>query len=563
MRGGGDTLPVLQLRAEPKGGQGFERRVEGPEVVVGRATSCDLSLDDRFLSRQHTRLLFETEGWKVDDLGSRNGTLLNGQRVVRPTGINVGDRLVLSNWTLTVLGGDGLEVSESASATPAPSPADLGPGHTILLNASTLLSRDSDRASLGPEALRRYAERLELLNEVHRALGQSLEQEELLELILDRVFDHLEPEQGAIFLERPSGLVRAATRSRGPDTEEMVFSSSLLREVTEKRNAALVLDVERDERFQAAQSLLLTDIRSIVAAPLLDPRGCLGMIALSSTTRGRRFGESDVELLVSLASVAALSLRNVALAEEAAERRRLEKELALGRRIQEALLPDRLPEVEGYDLFAVNRPSRGVSGDYYQVLERSEGREIATMIADVSGKGIAASLLTASLEALAAGPIEDGRIPHEVFDRLSRRLHKRTPAEKYATAFLAVLEPATGRLAYANAGHNPGLLIRADGSHEELGSTGPPLGLLKVASYRLGEVALGRGDLVVLYTDGITEAADPDDEEFGEERLLASCLEARAEPLPMLVERLKTTLDEFVRGVPYADDRTLVLLRRR
>lgn len=560
-----DGPVTLHLHAEVRGGGSFERRFETDEVLIGRASTCDLSLDDRFLSRQHTRLRRVDGRWVVEDLGSRNGTLLNGRPVTSASTLEPGDQMVLSSWTLTRLPVPGeVEVLAGGDPTaPRPAPSGLG-GHTILRSASGLLSRgEADHSSLAPDDLRRYAERLELLNEVHRALGLSLEQGELLELILDRVFDHLEPEQGAIFLQDGEGLEQAAARSRGGDSQKILFSTSLMREVAEQRNAALVLDVEQDERFQSAHSILATNIRSIVAAPLLHPEGCLGMIALSSTQRGRRFTESDMELLVSLASVAALSLRNVALAEEAAERRRMEKELALGRRIQEALLPDRLPEVPGYDLWAVNRPSRGVSGDYYQVVERDEGREVVAMIADVSGKGIAASLLTASLEALAAGPLEDGREADEVFDRLSRRLHKRTPPEKYATAFLAVLEPESGRVSYANAGHNAGILLRAGGDSQELESTGPPLGLLAGAGYYTETTHLGPGDLLVLFTDGISEATNPEGEEFGEERLLASCRNYRALPLEEVVEHLKADLDDFVRGEPYEDDRTLVLLRRR
>lgn len=315
------------------------------------------------------------------------------------------------------------------------------PDQTILRSASGLLSQVSgDSHHLGgEEEVRRYAERLKLINDVHRSLGQSIELGELLKLILERVFDHLQPEQGAIFLKRDGELELAATRSLPGVDGDFVTSRSLQREVAEKGMAALVLDVESDERFASAQSILFSGIQSLVAAPLLDAEGPLGMIALSSRVGVRKFAEEDMELLVSLASVAALCLRNVALAAEAAERHRLEQELVLGRRIQKALLPEQLPEVEGFELFAHNIPSRGVSGDYYVIVERDEGRECVLMVADVSGKGIAASILTASLEALAAGPIDDGLPPHEICRRLSRLLHQRTPPEKYATALLAVL----------------------------------------------------------------------------------------------------------------------------
>jgi serine phosphatase RsbU (regulator of sigma subunit) len=308
--------------------------------------------------------------------------------------------------------------------------------------------------------------------------------------------------------------------------------------------------------------MLLSGIRSLVAAPLLDPEGTLGLIVLESRAGVRQFSEEDLELLVSLASVAALHLRNLALAMEAAERRRLQEELALARRIQVALLPDRLPELPGWELYGGNIPSRGVSGDYYEVVTRREGSECVLMVADISGKGMAASLLTISLQALSIGPIEDGLPPDEICARLSRLLYRRTPLEKYATAFLGVLEPATGRLRYTNAGHNPPLVLRAAGTVEELGATGVPLGLIAQAPYSAGETVLGFGDLLVLYTDGIVEAADPDQNEYGQERLAEICRKGRAEPCAVLADNLARDLDAFARGVPFADDRTLVLARR-
>ena len=355
----------------------------------------------------------------------------------------------------------------------------------------------------------------------------------------------------------------AASRSSGdenrPGASNLAVSRSLVREVLEKGMAALVLDVLSDERFATAQSMLVSGVRSLVAAPLLTPEGTPGLIVLESRAGARQFGEEDLALLVSLASVAALHLRNLELALEAAERRRLEEELALARRIQRALLPDVLPEAPGWSLHGRNIPSRGVSGDYYEVVSRKDGQELVLMIADVSGKGMGASLLTVSLQALSEGPVEDGLPPDEICTRLSRQLFRRTPPEKYATAFLGVLDVETGLLRYTNAGHNPPLLVREDGTVEHLAATGPPLGLLSVARYSAAEAVLAPGDLLVLYTDGFVEAENPEAEEYGLERLQAVCL--RQTDDERLTEALDQDLETFVRGVPFADDRTLVLAR--
>jgi phosphoserine phosphatase RsbU/P len=403
---------------------------------------------------------------------------------------------------------------------------------------------------------------LAILNDVHRTLATSITRDDLLDTILDRVFNHLRPEQAAIFLKsRDGNLERVAGRTTAAE-DDFVVSQKLSAEVVGRGMAALVHDLEVDHRFADAQSLIAAGIRSVLAAPLADPSGTLGMIVLGSSARVRFFNEDDMELLSSLASVAALRIRNLALAEEAAERRRLQREVALARVIQNALIPDKLPSIPGYELYGANLPSQGVSGDYFEVSERRKDDECALLIADVSGKGIAASLLTAYLEALTAPAIEIGLAPEQVFVQVSTRLFRRTPPERFATALLVIVEPATGRLRYANAGHNPALLLRADGTVEYLEGTGAPLGLLPLAEYRGVEMELGRGDTLVLYTDGYTEAVDPADDEFGLERLEALCRTDSHLPLGELATALNAALDSFVDGVPFADDRTLVMLRR-
>lgn len=546
--------PLLRLHVTPAEGAPFEHELRGESLVVGRASDADLTLADPFLSRRHSRFSRVGASFFVEDLGSRNGTLLNGRPVLAPAEVRPGDVIRISGSVITVR--DGLPAARSVA------PGDFLEDGTIFRRAREVLDRQN-APELAPSDLPRVAERLKLLNAVHQALGRSLRLEELLELILDRVFDHLRPDRGAILLKGGDGELRpAASRSAAGTAAELPFSRSLVREVVDKGLAALVLDVHADERFAGAQSMLLSGVRSLVAAPLLDGETALGLIVLESRAGVRQFSEADLELLVSLASVAALHLRNLELALEAAERRRLEEELALARRIQVALLPDRLPEVPGWELYGGNVPSRGVSGDYYEVVGRAEGRELVLVVADVSGKGMAASLLTASLQAFSAGPIEDGLPPDEISARLSRLLYRRTPPEKYVTAFLAVLEPASGRLAYTNAGHNPPLLVRAGGTVEELKATGVPLGLLPAAPFQAGEAFLHPGDLLVLYTDGIVEAADPEGEEYGLDRLKQVCLRHRAEPGADLAAALEHDLEEFARGIPFADDRTLVLARR-
>ncbi len=202
-----------------------------------------------------------------------------------------------------------------------------------------------------------------------------------------------------------------------------------------------------------------------------------------------------------------------------------------------------------------------VSGDYFEVLERDGARQCVLMVADVCGKGVAASLLTAALEALCAGPIADGLPADEIFTRTSRLLHDRTPPERFATAFLCILEQATGRLTYANAGHNPALLLGSD-APLWLRGTGLPLGLLPDSVYDAAETVLEEGDTLVVYTDGLTEAENPSDEQFGADRLLELCHRNRDLSPSELAAAIEGAIEAFAEGVPAADDCTLVIVRR-
>jgi sigma-B regulation protein RsbU (phosphoserine phosphatase) len=175
---------------------------------------------------------------------------------------------------------------------------------------------------------------------------------------------------------------------------------------------------------------------------------------------------------------------------------------------------------------------------------------------------MAASLLAASFDALLMGPIEVGQPTDVICAKVSRRLFMKTPPERYVTAFIAALDPPSGRISYTNAGHNPGLLFRADGTVQCLEANGMPLGLFPAVEYQRVDVNLGRGDLLLLYTDGITEAADPDNEEFGLDRLQAVVAKHLQEPLVALASWIENAVEVFADGTPYGDDRTMVMLRR-
>jgi serine phosphatase RsbU (regulator of sigma subunit) len=545
------TLRIAVASAE---GQLVDHEIQGNSFVVGRSLRADLTIPDRSISREHARFFRQGDGWFVEDLGSHNGTRVNEAAIMGPARVRDGDRVTAGDCVLLVRLGDQAEPELTVA------------GDAVYRSARELLGPPVDTSPISTpptEVSRRLLDRLKLLNEVNHALARSISLEELLELILDRTSEHFRPQEAAIFLRDASGNDVCAARRCAPGrTARPLHSRSLLHEVIDKGMAARVVDASKDERFAGAESLLNSGMRTLIAAPLLDPQGALGMIVLGATVEAQAYGEADLELLVSLASVAALRIRNVRLVAEALERQRLEQELRLARAIQVAILPSSLPVLPGYEIHAGNVPSRGVSGDFYKVSLRAEGRECVIFQTDVSGKGVSAALLTASLEALLAVPLETAQDPHLVFDLVSPLLFQRTPIEKFATAFLGVLDLETGQLRYVNAGHSAALLLHTDGEAEWLKSNGFPIGLRQNARYSTVETWLKDGDLLVIYTDGITEATNPDEEEFGLPRLLEASRTHRDKAPREFALALEREVDLFVRGEPYADDRTLVVVRR-
>ncbi len=548
---------MITLEIQPLDGDRFEVPLESDSLVIGRSAESDVSISDRSLSRRHARLYSEDGELYVEDLDSRHGTNVNGRRISEPTQVRLGDSIGLAGSLVT------LRDPEAATAPPrAPDPI----AQSIFRSAETILGEarhlGADDATADRAELQRWAERLRIVNEVHEVLAQSAGTDELLDLILDRVFLHMRPQHGAIFLKEGDDLVCARHRTRPGACEEFPESRSLVSEVIDRGQAAVVTDARTDVRFVDAQSMHIAGMRTLVAAPLLTPEGALGMIVLCSDSLDHQFSETDLDMLVPLASAAALRIRNVKLAEEAAERRRYEREVALARRIQEALLPAEMPSLPGYRVYGANTPSLGVSGDYFQVVGRPQAEECVVLLADVSGKGIAASLITAYLDALCCCILDSGLSPGESFKDISRRLHLRTPTDRFATSFLGFLDLPTGGLRFASAGHDPAILLRKDGEVEWLERTGIPLGLFPDMDYETSEVCLEPGDTLVLYSDGLTEAANPEEEEFGRERLAEVCRENRSQPPETIAASIDAALETFVEGEPYLDDRTVVILSR-
>jgi sigma-B regulation protein RsbU (phosphoserine phosphatase) len=248
------------------------------------------------------------------------------------------------------------------------------------------------------------------------------------------------------------------------------------------------------------------------------------------------------------------------------ERRRLEEELALAARIQARLFPAVLPQLAGCELAARNRPALLCGGDYYDVLPTAEPGERGPhllCVADVSGKGLPASLLMSNLQATLRASLGYRPALVDLVVRTNELLHASTPTDRYITAILANFEPVTGRCTFVNAGHNGGILIRVDGRVDCLKATGPPLGLLRDLPFLSERIELLPGDVLCLYSDGVPEAFNPQDEEWGDERLMICLHQCRHLDPERIVSKVFEEIDAFAGHAPQHDDITMLVLKRK
>jgi len=314
----------------------------------------------------------------------------------------------------------------------------------------------------------------------------------------------------------------------------------------------------------AAGSLqdLLTRMGFEVALPLRSGSSPHGVLLVGRKASGQPLGEEDLDFLRSLAAQAAAALDNLRLTREWVEKQKMEKEMAVAREIQRGFLPESDPVIEGWDIAGVNIPCLTVGGDYYDYVESPGGR-LRVTIADVSGKGTGPALLMASVQAsLQALSALEGLPLDELFSRLNATVFRNTEPNKYVTIFYGLLDPATGELQYVNAGHVYPLLLRKTGEAVPLSEGSSVIGLLPEINVSIGRITVDAGELLVLYTDGLSEARSPAGEEFEEKGIVEAAREAANLPAREVVGKLVSGIRLFAAEAGLIDDLTLVVLRR-
>ncbi len=525
-------------------------------LTLGRSLEAGLSFpEERGLSRTHVAFEIEDGREWVRDLGSLNGTFVNGERLTGRRELRPGDAVTIAGLSVVFARGD----DNPAPAVTFEQQAESGfRGAEQVINLQTILHRSAKTTGAG-EALDSRRMVAEALLRVGRELARNQPLEELFRTILQVAIRTVGAERGVVVT-----LLDGEPAVQAHEGGEIRISSGVRNRVLKEKVSLIIRDVQVDPSWDSRQSLVAQGVLSVMAVPLQTDEKVIGMLYLDSSgaSGGRRFDVQDLELITVMANVAAIRIERERLVEVQRAGELLNAELRRAEEIQRQCLPERPPHVEGVDLAASTQPCYTVGGDYYDFVPRQDGR-LAVVVADVAGKGLSAALLMMNLQARVQVLAADLDDPAAIVRRLNEMLLPICPAGRFVTLVFGIYNPATGELRYTNAGHEPPLLMRRAGGVELLEQGGPVVGMLPDLAYETGVCTLAPGDALVLFSDGLSEARGPGGEELGPERIAEAFRAAGEVAASVRLRALGGRVAEWLGGSSFHDDMTVVALIRR
>ena len=512
------------------------------ELVIGRDPGCDLCLEDVGVSRRHAVIRPDADGYVVADLGSKNGTQVNGQTLPVAR---------LSDGDVVVCGTRSMVYRQGATALSSTS---------VVLADRDGTERSTHYASARSEPVLPQ-QRLQVLYELSDRLTRLREPGELLDDAMNICFDMFRFERGAVAVRPPQGrnvewpVIRNATGAEG----ELTISRTIVARALEQGERSVVVDAQTTG-IDPTVSMVQHGIRSALCVPLEYQGQILGVIYGDRTSSSACYTDEDMDFLAGLAKQVSIGLVNSRLHDERRLKLQLESEIGLAREIQNQLFPAALPDNDAIHIAALNEPGHHVSGDYYDVIDLGGGR-VGLLIADVTGKGVASSLLMANLQAAVRVTLESSRRLDDLLDQWNALIYRNTDAGKFVTCLVLILEPAERTATIGSAGHFLPYLVARDPSrsHELTVERGLPLGIDEVGGYCSRTVELGPDPCTLFaYTDGVVEAMNGNDELFGWDQTRDVLHQgAVLAPQPML-KRVRSAISSFCGPTPQSDDITML-----
>lgn len=497
-------------------------KIEQAPIVIGRHPDCEVQVDDGSVSRRHAQIVYVKPHYYLEDLNSRNGSMLNNEFVTGRTRLFDGSEIQICDIVFrftrssvspsnrgrpTLVSGSAENYSASVfslSEEPAPE------------NESQLVSQlDVQSHTLGDIRHVNADAKLKVLMKIAHALSDLVERNDVLERILDFLFDlFVQADRGFVMLKDENGSLQPlGFKCRRPtDDENIRVSSTIAEMVMNSRRPIISRDAAIDDRFDTKESIMDFQIRSIMCAPLINSREeSIGVIQLDTLRQTIAFGEEDLEMFVTVAMQASLAIQKSDLFSLQKKTQDLRKDLSLAHELQRRFLPQRAPDIDGYEFFSWYRPMQQVGGDYFDYIVLDNDR-VAIVVADVVGHGITAALLMAKVSAESRFALATEPDPIAAVKRMNENLSS-LHIDRFVTLALILIDSKTHSATVVNAGHMPPILRKA--SDKSLTSiaveeAGVPLGVMDDFDYESTQVVLEPGDSLLLYTDGVNEAMDKD-----------------------------------------------------
>jgi len=547
------SRPALILRGQ-LGGRQLAIPLTTGTHVVGRGADCNVRLEEPSVSRRHAELQVDGAQAAVTDLGSSNGTLVNGRPLTGRAPLAPGDRLALGNLHLVV------ESTENPT-THGHLASDRFVDQTMVrMGESVTLDEVRDT---GDRTRHKKAHLFRVLAQAGELLTDPRGPEELFEPLLELVEEAIGPERTFLLLtdEKDDDPRIVASRLRDGDDTGMILSRTLVGQVLAQRTAFLTEDASLDARLAGGESIVGAGTRSAMAAPLFDNERVIGLLYADTRNPAVRFDRDELKAFVLLANVVAVAITNARYRAMERERQRLATELGAARRIMSRLLPREMPEIGGVSVCAHLESCEEVAGDLYDVQVLPDGK-VLFVVGDVSGKGLPAALIVAGPLPAIRVAVQDCRELGRLVAHVNTQLCASTEAVRFATLFLAIVDLEQGCLRYVNAGHNPPLLVAPDGSLTQLAAAAPPVGMVPGLDFPVAEAEFVAGARLVCYSDGVTEAMNAAEEMYGEERLYEVLTGGKDLGLAELQQRVLADVEAFTGGAAQSDDVTLLVAQR-
>jgi serine phosphatase RsbU (regulator of sigma subunit)/pSer/pThr/pTyr-binding forkhead associated (FHA) protein len=551
---------MAQLEVVKGPNQGTTMSLAADKTVMGRNADCGIVINLPAVSREHAVIRRVNGQFFLEDLKSRNKTYLNGDEVNPQTPRPLRDRDRIKICDSEFLFRDKVALPDHLKPEKPEEEEEEGSTSTV---EATINQSSKQILETQP------AEKLAFLLAITSELTQTIKLDDLLPKIADSLFQVFKQADRCFIILGEEGSEKLVPKviktRRGTDDSDARFSRRIVRECLEKAQAVLSGDATTDKRFDLSQSIADCRIRSVMVAPLTMRTGkACGVIQLDTQDQRKKFTQDDLKLLLAVAGQAAIALENARLHETLVARAGLERDLQLARRVQFSFLPNKSPQLTGYQFFAHYESAQEVGGDYYDVIPLPAAR-LAVMLGDVAGKGVPAALLMAKVSSDARLTMLTEPDPARAVYKLNELMQEAGLLDRFVTLAAGQLDGAAHRVTFVNAGHIPPLIYRrAMGKIEEAmgrDQAGFPLGVAEGIPYEAATVALHPGDVVALFTDGVTEAKNKQDVEF---QLEGACAALLAGPMTTedMGKRLVAAVKQHALGCKQHDDITVVCFGR-